>query len=99
MTGDILTFPISAAILLCLAASCCMLSAFCLWQEIGEVNRKLPDDQRLSCWGMHFVKMSKVKREYRRLYPSGKVDLWRRIFQYAAFAFGLLLLIPLGFFQ
>ena len=99
MRGDMLTFPISAAILLCLAASCCMLSAFCLWQEIGEVNRKLPDDQRLSYWGMHFVKMSRVKSEYRRLYPSGKVDLWRRIFQYAAFAFGLLLLIPLGFFQ
>ena len=43
--------------------------------------------------------MAKVKREYRRLYPSGKIDVMRRIFQYAAFAFAMLLLIPMRFFR
>jgi len=98
------TFP--AAILLALAASCCALSGFFLWQEIGEVNRKLSDAEQISYWGMHLsywgmhpLKMARIRKEYRRLYPSGKIDLMRRIFQYATFAFLALSLIPLGFFR
>ncbi len=90
---------VPAVILLSLASSSGILSAFFLWQEIGEINRKLPDAEQISYWGMHPVKMAKVKREYNRLYPSGKIDLMRRILQYAAFAFAVLLLIPLGFFR
>jgi hypothetical protein len=48
---------------------------------------------------MHPTKMARIKREYTRLYPSGKIDLMRLIFQYAMFAFLVLLLIPLGFFK
>lgn len=94
-----ITLSISAAILLVLAGSCAMLATFCLWQEIGEVNRKLPTSEQISYWGMHPEKMAKVKREYSRLYPSGKIDLMRQVFQYAAFMFLALLLIPLGFFR
>src|SRR5438309_1893863 len=97
--NHMITFSIPAAILLSLACSFCMLSAFLLWQEIGEVNRNLHSAEQISYWGMHPVKMAKVKSEYRRLYPSGKIDLMRRIFQYAAIAFGVLSLIPLGFFR
>jgi hypothetical protein len=93
------TFSISAVILLATGTSCCVLSAFCLWQEIGEVNRKLPDAEYISYFGMHPNKMAKLKKEYRRLYPAGKVDLWRRIFQYAALLFLALTLIPLGAFK
>ena len=92
-----LTLPVVA--ILCLACSSGVLAAFFLWQEIGEINRKLPETDQISYWGMHPVKMAKVKREYRRLYPSGKIDLIRRIFQYVTFLFALLLLIPLGFFK
>jgi hypothetical protein len=88
-----------AVTLFCLACSCAMVSAFLLWQQIGEVNRKLPDNEQVSYWGMHPFKMAKIKREYKRLYPAGRLDLLRRIFQYAAFAFFALLLIPLGFFK
>ncbi len=95
--GNILSIP--AIVLLCLAGSCFMLSAFFLWQEIGEINRKLPDDKQISYWGIHPIKMARIRREYKRLYPSGKIDLLSRIFQYAAFAFMVLLLIPLGFFK
>jgi len=70
-----------------------------LWQEIGEINRKLPDAEQISHWGMHPVKMAKVKREYKRLYPSGRIDLMRHIFQYVGFASMALLLVPLGFFK
>ena len=90
---------VPAVILLSLACSCAMLSAFFLWQQIGEINRKLPDSEQISYWGVHPAKMAKIKREYKRLYPSGKIDLMRRILQYAAFAFMVLLLIPPGFFK
>ncbi|HEV2400016.1 MAG TPA: hypothetical protein VGS27_23960 [Candidatus Sulfotelmatobacter sp.] len=86
-------------VLLCLASSSCILSAFFLWQEIGEINRKLPDTEQISYWGMHPVKMARIKKEYKRLYPFGRIDLVRRIFQYVGFVFIALLLIPLGFFK
>jgi hypothetical protein len=95
--ANLISFP--AVVLFCLAFSCAILSAFFLWQQIGEINRKLADNEQISYWGMHPVKMAKIKREYRRLYPSGKIDLVRRIFQYASFACLVLLLIPLGFFK
>ena len=79
--------------------SCAVLSAFFLWQEIGEVNRKLPDSEQISYWGIYPDKMAAIKEEYRRLYPSGKIDLLRRIPQYAMFVFAGLLLVPLGFFK
>jgi hypothetical protein len=95
--ANIISLP--AMVLFCLACSCAILSAFFLWQQIGEINRKLPDNERISYWGMHPLKMAKIKIQYKRLYPSGKIDLLRRILQYTAFAFLALLLIPLGFFK
>jgi hypothetical protein len=94
-----ISFSLSAAILLALATSCAVFSGFFLCQEIGQVNRKLADAEQISYWGMRPLKMARVKNEYRRLYPSGKVDLIRRILQYAAFVFAALSLIPLGFFR
>ena len=96
---QIITINVPAVILFCSACSCGLLSTFFLWQQIGEINRKLPESEQISYWGMHPIKMAKIKREYRRLYPSGRIDLLRRIFQYAAFGFMVLLLIPLGFFK
>ena len=65
---DVITISLPVAIFP-LMGSCGMVSTFLLWQEIGEVNRKLPDAEQMSYWRMHPVKMSKIKREYRRLYP------------------------------
>lgn len=89
----------SVIVILCLAGTCAVLSSFLLWQEIGEVNRKLSETEQISYWGMHPVKMARVKREYKRLYPTGKIDLVRRIFQYVGLGSMVLLLIPLGFFR
>jgi hypothetical protein len=98
--SDILMlFNLPVLVILCLAGSCAMISSFLLWQEIGEVNRKTPEGEQISYWGMYPAKMARVKREYLRLYPTGRIDLMRRIFQYAAFACLFLLLIPLGFFK
>lgn len=48
---------------------------------------------------MHPPKRARIRSDYRRLYPSGKVDRVRLILQYATFAFAVLLLIPLGLFK
>ncbi len=55
-----ITINIPAAVLLVLASSCAVLSSFLLWQEIGEINRKLPDSERISYWGMYPAKMARV---------------------------------------
>jgi hypothetical protein len=67
--------------------SCFILSALLTNQEIGQVNRKLPDKQQVSYLGMYPTKMAKIKREYKRLYPAGRVEFWRFAFQIAGFVF------------
>lgn len=94
-TGNFISVPTVA--LFCLACSCAILSSFFLWQQIGEINRKLPDNEQISYWGMHPFKMATIRREYKRLYPSGRIDLLRRSFQYAGFALLVLLLMLLRF--
>ena len=55
-------------VLFSLAGSCAILPSFLLWQEIGEINRKLPNAEQISYWGMQPAKMARIKREYRRPY-------------------------------
>ncbi len=92
-------FSVTIAVFLSLAGTCFTISAFFLWQEIGEVNRKRSPEEQISYWGMYPGKMAKIRAEYERLYPSGKIDLLRRVFQAAGIAFMALLLIPLGAFR
>jgi hypothetical protein len=66
-------FGALSIVLAALATSCLVLSALCLTQEIGEINRQLPDDQQLSYWGMYTEKFVRVKHEYKRLYPRGRL--------------------------
>ena len=96
-----MTIPlnISALLLILMGTSSILISSLVLSQEIGEVNRKLSNGDQISYWGMHAIKMAKIKREYKRLYPQGKLDVIRQVFQYAAFVFFALALIPLGFFS
>ena len=89
--------PLSLAFV-ALGASCMLISGFVLWQEIGEVNRKRPDDQQISYLGIYTEKMAKIRSEYRRLYPSGCVDHVRLAFQIAGFVFLLAAVITMRFF-
>lgn len=82
-----------------IAVSCAIFSSFLVYQEIGELNRKLPDDKQISYFGMYPGKMAMIKREYKRLYPVGRVDFWRVAFQIAAFVFLALVAITAGFFR
>jgi len=84
---------------LVLGASCTIIAGFLLWQEIGEVNRKLPDDEQISYLGIYAEKMARIKREYNRLYPNGRTDRGRVAFQITGFAFLFLAAIAAGFFR
>ena len=56
-----------------------LLSGFVLFAIIGEVNRRVPDEQRFSyLWG-HFSKYVAILREYRRLYPAGRLSMYFKV--------------------
>jgi hypothetical protein len=69
------------------------------YREIGEVNRKLPDEKQISYSFMYPGKMQKIKAKYHRLYPTGRVDAWRSTFQIGLFVFLALAAITSGFFK
>jgi len=51
-------------------------SAFVLFAMIGEVNRKVPDQRRISYLFGYFNKYLLIFREYRRLYPDGRLAVY-----------------------
>ena len=88
-----------AAIFFFLAVNCFIVSSLLNWQQIAEVNRKLPDEEQISYWGFRTFKQIKIRQEYKRLYPSGKLLLLSNVFQWAGFGFFLLTVINSGFFD
>ncbi len=95
MTG----LSITAIVFLCLGTSCAVISSLLVYQEIGEVNRKLPDEEQISYFFMYPGKMAKIKAEYKRLYPKGRVEFWRFVLQAAVFVFLALAAIAGGFLR
>lgn len=81
------------------AASCLLLSGFLLTQEVGEVNRKLPEDRQISYWFWHPEKYKRLKAEYRRLYPRGRLHKTAMVIEIAGFVLWLLTAITAGFFR
>jgi hypothetical protein len=94
-----ISFNFLSAALLSLGITCFVISAFFLWQEIGEINRSRSSEEQVSYWGMYPGKMTEIRREYKRLYPSGKIEFLRVAFGIAGLFFMVLLLVPLGFFR
>jgi hypothetical protein len=75
-----------AFIFLSLAASCMIASGYVLSAMIGEINRRLPDDERTSYLFGHFGKYAKISAEYRRLYPQGRLLQLYRAFLFLGIA-------------
>jgi hypothetical protein len=53
-----------------------LLSGYLMFAMIGEVNRKTAETQRVSYLLGYLAKYAKVLREYRRLYPGGRLALY-----------------------
>jgi len=65
--------PFAVGGLFAAAVTCAVLGGYVMFAMIGEVNRKLPEDQQISyLWG-HYAKYQRILREYRRLYPKGRL--------------------------
>jgi hypothetical protein len=50
-----------------------------LMMMIAEINRKRPENDLVSYFGFTFFKMRRIFREYRRLYPGGKLHIYSRM--------------------
>lgn len=77
------------------ATSCLVSAGFVLFAMIGEVNRKLPEQNQISYLFGHSDKYSYIHKEYRRLYPKGRLLLYLKIL--LATGFGLLLVFAWRF--
>ena len=77
------------ALLISMATSVIVGSGFVLYMMIGEVNRKLPQSEQIpyifSQLSSYIGKLRRVKREYRRLYPDGKLNKIRVVLQVIGF--------------
>jgi hypothetical protein len=82
-----------------LSISCWILSGFIFTQEIGEVNRKLPEDQQISYWWMYAEKHARIKQLYKRFYPNGRLHLIGRLLEAVGIALCIAAAIASGFFS
>ena len=81
---------------LLLAAFSCIIGAnFVLFAMIGEINRKLPEDGHISYLFGHYDKYRRIFKEYRCLYPNGRLNLYCKILVCAGF--GLLVVFAWQF--
>jgi hypothetical protein len=67
-----------------------------LWLGTMQIRRV---NMEISLSYMYPGKMQKIKAEYTRLYPMGRVETWRVRLQVAMFAFLALAAVFLGFFR
>jgi hypothetical protein len=62
------------AVLLAVGATLAIVSGRVISAMIGEVNRRLPDDQQISyLWG-YPGKLSGIREQYKRFYPKGTLS-------------------------
>ena len=88
-----------ALVLLLVAASCGMASTAALWRMVEEVNPKLPENDKFDPMWWAFPKYLRLFREYRRLYPSGRLvrRFWSLVTAMFASLLGMAFLF--GFFR
>ena len=70
---------IPAIVLLSISSVFIMLANAVLYAIVGEVNRKLTDDQQIGYFVWYPAKTLRVFREYRRLYPDGRLSLYYKL--------------------
>ncbi len=70
------TTAIVLIILFCLAVSVILTCSLFLTMMIGEINRKREEENLISYFGFTPSKALRVLREYRSLYPRGKLQIY-----------------------
>ena len=88
-----------ALLFFALGVTCGIISSYIACHEIGEVNRKLPEGKQFAYYGFYPGKMQKIKQEYKRLYPNGRMETLRVAFVIAFFVFLALALVDIRFLK
>lgn len=83
-----ITMSASIVILFVSATSLVIGANLVLYVMVGEINRKLPEDQQIGYLGFYPSKAFKITREYRRFYPNGNLNTVRIIFNVLGFILG-----------
>jgi hypothetical protein len=66
--------PLLVLVLFSMAGTCAILAGYVGVVMLAMVNKKLPDDQQIAYFGVwHYFKLERMLREYKRLYPEGKL--------------------------
>jgi hypothetical protein len=72
-----LNIPIGAAVLFAFGGTLVVVSGILFYMMIGEVNRKLPEDQQIGYFGFYPAKVFRITGEFRRLYPHSHINTLR----------------------
>lgn len=70
-----MNIPVISIILLCAATSAAILANMLIIMMIGEINRKREEGNLVSYFDFTPGKVFRVFKEYRSLYPDGKLHL------------------------
>jgi hypothetical protein len=85
--------PIVIGALLCLGTGLVIASGFVFYMMIGEVNRKLPENQQIRYMFTPLLqwleKPGLVKQQYNRFYPNGRLYTAYIVLMAGGFAAGL----------
>lgn len=84
------TRAIIGIIFFCFAMTGAFLGNMTLIMMIGEINRKRQEGNLVSYLGFTFFKLLRIFREYRSLYPDGKLHI------YSLAATGLMFICMIG---
>lgn len=81
---------ILGAIAYACAVACALVCALLTYSVTDRVNQRMPAKERLGLLWWDFTKHARLRREYRRLYPDGKLLRNRFMFSIAFFLFMLI---------
>jgi hypothetical protein len=76
----------------CIATTGTIVANMLLIMMIGEINRKREEGNLVSYFGYTFPKILQIHREYRNLYPNGKLH----IYELTSFALAMISAISLA---
>ena len=77
---------------------CGMISTFASWEMMDKVNEKLPREEQFAGLGWYASKTLRLHREYKRLYPDGRLLLKVRVLTAIMFAGVVISAWGFGFF-
>jgi hypothetical protein len=77
---------------------CGLVGSLASFEMVDKVNDMLPKEQRFAALGWYFSKYQRLNREYKRLYPDGRLLLKVRVLTALMFACLLICALSFGFF-